>query len=206
MPKHRRAPRQEQIRISFRASVKFERMLRILRETYKASDRKDALTVPYLVMCAASLEAILNDSLLEHAADKCGRDQKDYGNALLSMNFRAKLDALPLLLTSYAYRFDKEHWIYQRLSSLISERNSIVHPKPQEHDFPIVRTPNGISGHTRDLGNEYYEFVEDLSMGAGNKFTPLEYHEAIEKMDKWFLRRLPDHISKIALLLPNARG
>ena len=209
MPKRRRAPTGENMKVSFRASVKFERMLQFFRETYQASARPDALIVPYIVMCAAALEAILNDALLEHAADKWGRDQKDYGNALLTMTFRSKLDALPPLLTSHKYRFDKQYWVYQRLSSLISERNNVVHPKPQEHDFPITRIPHPVFGGAPNFPvfpAEYYAAADDLTMGAGGKYTPLEYHEAIEKLDKWFLRRLPDGISKIAMLVSNAKG
>ena len=209
MPKQPAAVPQERIKVSFRASVKFERMLRVFRETYLGSDRQDALTVPYIVMCAAALEAIVNDALLDHAADKWGRDQKDFGAALLTMNFRSKLDALPMLLTSHAFRFDKQHWVYQRLSALISERNSVVHPKPQEHDFPITRRPHPVFGGSPcfpEFPAEYYTLAEDLTMGSGRKFTPLEYHEALEKLDKWFLRRLPSGVSKIAMLVPNAKG
>lgn len=208
MPKRRRAPTGESMKVSFRASVKFERMLRIFRDTYQASPRPEALTVAYVVMCAAALEAILNDALLEHAADKWGQDQKDYGNALLTMTFRSKLDTLPVLLTSHKFRFDKQYWVYQRLAALISERNNVVHPKPKEHDFPIARMPHPVFGGTPNFPvfpAEYYSAIDDLTMGAGSKYTPLEYHEALEKLDKWFLRRLPDGISRIAMLVPNAK-
>ena len=209
MTKRRVVSTRETMKISFRASVKFERMLNIFRETYRASKQQDALTVPYVVMCAAALEAILNDALLEHAAEKWGNEQKDYGNSLLAMSFRNKLDLLPPLLTSHKYRFDKENWVYQRLGALISARNNLVHPKPQQHEFPITRIPHPVFGGGPNFPvfpDEYYAVVDDLKMGADSRYTPLEYHEALEKLDKWFLRRLPDGIAKIAMLAPNAKG
>jgi len=198
----------EMMQVSFRASVKFERILNVMRKTYDASERKDGLCVPYIVMCAAALEAILNDALLEHASSTWGREHKDYGNALMSMTFRSKLESLAPLLTSHKYRFDKTHWVYQRLNTLITERNNLVHPKPQEHLIPITRGPHPVFGgapHFPVLPPEYYDLADDLTLGAGKKYSPEQYHEAIEKFDKWFLRRLPDRISKIALLVANAK-
>jgi len=198
---------QELMRVSFRASVKFERILKFMRKTYLASENKDALCVPYIVMCAAALEAILNDALIEHAGDKWGDDKKDYASSLMSMTFRSKLESLAPLLTSHKYRFDKNHWVFQRLSALITERNNLVHPKPQEHSIPITRGPHPVYGGSNfpQLTPEYFKLAEDLTLGAGQKYTPQEFHEAIEKFDKWFLRRLPDRISKIALLVQNAK-
>jgi len=209
MPKRSRADAKgEMMRVSFRASVKFERILGVMRKTYETSDRKDGLCVPYIVMCAAALEAILNDALIEHASSKWGNEQKDYANSLMSMSFRSKLDSLAPLLTSHQYRFDKSHWVYQRLGALITERNNLVHPKPQEHVVSITRGPHPVYGgapHFPIFPVEYFDLADDLTLGAGKKYSPQQYHEAIEKFDKWFLRRLPDRISKVALLLPNAK-
>ena len=208
MPKHARPDNKSEImRVSFRASVKFERILQVIRETYESSDNKNGLCVPYIVMCAAALEAILNDALLQHASSKWGYEQKDYANSLMSMSFRNKLNSLAPLLTSHKYRFDKNHWVYQRLGALISERNNLVHPKPQEHDIPITRGPHPVYGGTQSpiLPDEYYDLADDLTLGSGKKYSPQEYHEAIEKFDKWFLQRLPDRVSKVALLVPNAK-
>lgn|SRR5688572_10814115 len=80
---------------------------------------------------------------------------------------------------------------------------------PQEHDFPITRMPHPVFGGAPNFPvfrAKYYVAADDLTMGVGSKYTPLEYHEAIKKLDKWFLRRLPDGISKIAKLVPNAKG
>jgi len=210
MPKHSRAGvKSESMRVSFRASVKFERILGVMRKTYEASDNKDGLCVPYIVICAAALEAILNDALLEHASSKWGHEQKDYANSLMSMSFRSKLDSLAPLLTSHQYRLDKNHWVYQRLGALITERNNLVHPKPQEHDVPITRGPHPVYGGAADypiLPAEYFELASDLTLGTGKRYSPQQYHEAIEKFDKWFLRRLPDRISRVALLVSNAKA
>ncbi len=179
-----------------------------MRKTYEESDNKNALCVPYIIMCAAALEAILNDALIEHASDKWGKDNKDYANSLMSMSFRSKLDSLAPLLTSHQYRFDKNHWVYQRLGALITERNNLVHPKPQEHEIPITRGPHPVFGGAShpQLPIEYFELAEDLTLGSGKKYSPQEFHEAIEKFDKWFLRRLPDRISKVALLVQNRKA
>ena len=38
-------------------------------------------------------------------------------------------------------------------------------------------------------------------MGATKTYTPVEYHDAIEKLEKWFFRRYPDRLSKVEMLI-----
>ena len=45
----------------------------------------------------------------------------------------------------------------------------------------------------------------DITLGASKTFTPLQYHEALEKLEKWFFARCPDRLSKIAMVVDRSR-
>jgi hypothetical protein len=45
----------------------------------------------------------------------------------------------------------------------------------------------------------------DITLGASKTFTPLEYHEALEKLDKWFFHRFPDRLSKVAMVVDRSK-
>ena len=116
------------------------------------------------------------------------------------MNLRSKLNALVPLLTEHRFQFNRNHFVYRRLNSHISVRNALVHPKPFEHDFPVSHEVHPLGYPVLD---GYVEVADDLTLGKVKEFGPLEYHEALEKLDKWFFKRLPDHISKVAMLVAN---
>lgn len=191
----------KEIKVTFSVGTKFWRILNGFRKYYEKAEHKECLVVPYVVTCAAALEATMNDKLIEYAHGRWG-DDPTLAQSLLSMSMRGKLNALVPLLTDHRFQFSRTHFVYRRLNSLISVRNILVHPKPFEKKFPI-------SDQVHPLGypilDGYVEAAEDMTLGAIEKFNPLEYHEALEKLDKWFFRRLPDHISKVAMLVANSR-
>src|SRR5262249_32555814 len=154
------------------------------------------LVVPFVVTCAATLEATLKDQLVEYAHRKWDWDEPALAHSLLTISLRSKLNALVPLLTEHRFQFNRNHFVYRRLNSLISVRNTLVHPRPFEHDFPVSEQVHPL-GHP--ILDGYVAVAEDLTLGAVEKFEPLEYYEALEKLDKWFFRRLPDHISKVAM-------
>jgi hypothetical protein len=155
--------------------------------------------VPYVITCAAALEATLNDRLFRFAGERWGWDQPALARSLLTMSLRGKLNALVPLLTDHRFQFNSAHFVYRRLNSLISIRNILVHAKPFEKEFSVSgKDPLGFP-----ILDGYYEIANDITLGATEEFTPVQYHETLEKLDKWFFRRLPDHVSKLAMLVAN---
>lgn len=45
----------------------------------------------------------------------------------------------------------------------------------------------------------------DIALGATKTFTPLEYHEALDKLEKWFFRRYPDKLTKVAMVIDRSK-
>jgi hypothetical protein len=193
-------PNKKTVRVHFVATVKFSRILSGLRKLYEAAPENESLVVPYVITCAATLEARLNDALADYGHRRWGWNEKTLTQSLLSMSFRGKLNALVPLLTDHRYQFNRNHYVYQRLNSLISVRNLLVHPKPFEREIPMPDIPHPL-GYV--IPDGYYDIADDLTFGAVERFTPIEYHDALEKLDKWFFNRLPDRISKVALFVQN---
>lgn len=188
------------IKVTFSVITKFHRILNGYRKHYQKAEHKDCLFIPYVLTCAAALEATMNEKLIEYADRRWGSDDPTLAQSLLSMTLRGKLNALVPLLTDHRFQFNRKHFVYKRLNMLISIRNILVHPKPFDKEISVSdqRHPLGYP-----ILDGYVEIAEDLTLGAAEKFNPLEYHEALEKLDKWFFMRLPDHISKVAMLTAN---
>ena len=181
-------------------SPRFRVILDARRKQYEATKEKDKFAVPYVLTCAAALECRLNDELVGYATKRWRGDDNPLSHSLLSMSFRGKLNSLVPILTENRYQFDRSHFVYRRLSSLIFVRNFLVHAKPISKQLAVSDKPHPLGF---PILEGYYEIVEDFTLGAVEDFTPLEYHDALEKLDKWFFRRLPDKIGKVALLKRN---
>ncbi|KAB2833937.1 MAG: hypothetical protein F9K48_07360 [Candidatus Brocadia sp.] len=111
------------------------------------------------------------------------------------------MEAVPVLLTHEKFRLNHDDEYVKRLHALISARNLLVHPKPSSHEVDGV--PHPLYGDNALLpGPEYLELVEDYTFGSKHNYTPEQYHEALDKFDKWFFRRLHGNLSKIRLLSP----
>lgn len=192
-------------KINIFAAPRLDRVLKQLAKAYAASSAKEALAVPYIITCAAVLEAKLNDALVQHACSRWRNGSLPIQQAFLSMSFRGKLEATAVLLTDEKYRFNPDDEYVKRLHSLISYRNLLVHPKPTSHEVTTLTVKHPIYRVEFEVpGPEYADLAEDLTFGAKNLYKPEEYHEALEKLDKWFFQRVPDRVSKIRLLLSRA--
>jgi hypothetical protein len=182
-------------------STSLWRVLVRLRKHYKTEREPQSLVVPYVLTCAAYLESKLNDSLLQFALEQYGRD---VASALMSLSLPNKLDVLVPVLTKGRYGINKEHFVYQRLSSLIRARNSITHAKSEVKeveaapedllDIPILNS--GMTKMPRQFMDE-----PDITLGASKTFTPLEFHDALSKLERWFFYRCPDRLAKIAMVV-----
>ncbi len=181
----------------------YERILDAMRDQYLNESEPDRLAVPYILMCATTLEARMNDELHDHAYKMWGDKYKTIADAYFSMTFRGKLNALVPILTNGRYRINRDHFVYQRLVSLISVRNLIAHPKPTVGEFEEFELEEGETWpftYPR-IPAEIIEKLTDITMESTKSFTPVEYHEAIEKLEKWFFHRCPDRLSKIAMVV-----
>jgi hypothetical protein len=182
-------------------STSLGRVLDKLRKHYKAEGQPESLVIPYVLTCAAYLESKLNDSLLQFALKRYGEHVAD---ALMSLSLPRKLNVLVPVLTEGRYRINMKHFVYERLVSLIRVRNSIAHAKSELAEITaapedLVSIPvinSGMAQIPRRFMDE-----PDITLGALKTFTPLEYHDALKKLEKWFFHRCPDRLSKIAMVV-----
>jgi hypothetical protein len=173
--------------------------LKKLRTNYEEESQPQYLVVPYILTCAAYLEAKLNDSLHRHCAERYGDGTS---KIILSLQLPKKLEILVPFMTDGQYGINKSHIVYQRLTSLIQVRNSITHAKPTREEieasdeeliacsfmYPSVKLPS--------------KFLEpaNLAMDACKQFSPIQYHDALDKLEKWFFQRCPDKLRKVAIV------
>ena len=84
--------------------------------------------------------------------------------------------------------------------SIIKVRNKLVHPKTSIKTFKIkdskIKFPFGLN-----LPQEYYENVGIQSLVSISDFTPIEYHEALDKLEKWFFSKCPDRLKKVEMVI-----
>jgi hypothetical protein len=164
-------------------SIAVGRALDRLRKHYKEQAQPDWLVIPYVLTCAAYLEAKLNDTLLQNADSEWG---DDVTAALMSLSLPRKLLILVPLLTDGKYSIKKNHLVYERLASLIRVRNTIAHAKSVYLD--IEATEDEVMKFTIDakayeVPTKIMDGEMDITLGASKTFTPLEYHEALDKLE-----------------------
>ena len=153
---------------------------------------ENPLVVPFILTCAAALEAKLNDEIISWAWDTFDReDYKRIAVAYLSMNLRGKLDSLVPLISKNLYAFDKSSKDYQALTQLISQRNSLVHDKSFYEEVTIeIERDEGIvgledarirfpDGHLESLMKSPYR--------TANAKECQQYYKAIKALDEKFL-------------------
>lgn len=193
------------------ASTPLGHVLEKMRERFQADSDPDTLVVPYVIMCAAYLEAKLNDSVFHHTLSKYGEEVAD---AYISLSLPKKLLIVVPVLTEGKYSINKRHFVYERLASLIRVRNSIAHAKAEfqeltpEHaeDTQLAGVPMLFLNEVQRQRRMQNMPVMDFTMGAAKTFSPLEYHEALEKFEKWFFQRCPDRLSKVAMVVHEEHG
>lgn len=92
--------------------------------------------VPFVIMCAAALEAVLNDEIVSWAFTSFPKERyKNAADAALSMSFRWKLDMLVPLITKNEYLTKVGSIEYQNLAKLIRRRNELIHSRSYYQDL-----------------------------------------------------------------------
>jgi len=196
------------VRVTFR-SPPLAHILEKLRGHYEAAQRKDWLVVPYVLTCAAYLEAKLNDTLFEFSLEKYG---EEVATILVTLPLPRKLITVVPVLTEGRYSINKEHIVYQRLASLIRVRNSVAHAKSEfeelthgDGDLVAVIRPGEPPVKIPGLFKPS-EKSSDLTLGASKPFTPHEYHGALKTFEKAFFARCPDRLKKVAMVVERPKG
>jgi hypothetical protein len=181
-------------------STQLRRSLDMLREHYESNRHPEHLVIPYVLTCAAYLEAKLNDSLYETSKQY----NEDFAQGMMSLSLPNKLKMLVPTLTNGKYSINKEHFVYQRLISLIRIRNTIAHAKSELEEVTV--SPDELTEifvMNEGLTSIPKQFMSepDMTLGASKDFSPLEYHEALDKLEKWFFLRCPDRLTKVAMVV-----
>ena len=183
-------------------STSLRRVLDKLRNRYEVERQPDALVIPYVLTCAAYLESKLNDSLFEFSVRRFG---EEVATALMSLSLQGKLNILVPVLTDGRYRINKQHFVYQRLITLVRVRNSITHAKAEIEE--ISAEPEDLLGFLGTYGEIPRQRMKgpDITLGASKMFTPMQYHDALEKLEKWFFDRCPDKLGKVAMVVDRSK-
>jgi hypothetical protein len=190
-------------------STTLRRILGQLRKRYE-TEKSKFLVVPYVLACSAYLESRLNDSLSDLTGKRYGGEVAE---AFMSLSLPKKLAVLVPILTDGRYEINKNHFVYQRLASLIRTRNTIAHAKSElevisvgEEDLVEVPFIDGGMGGMLRKPRQFVGNEPDVTLGATKTFTPLEYHDALDKLEKWFFDRCPDRLSKLAMVVDRSKG
>src|SRR5690349_6823194 len=83
--------------------------LQDLRKSYESQGNPKILVIPYVLTCAAFLEARLNDALQE-SEDKYG---PELAEAFQSISLPKKLQCVVSVLTGGAFEINRENLVYQ---------------------------------------------------------------------------------------------
>lgn len=199
-------PSEKYARVTFK-SASLHWILEDQRKRYKAEQQErqlEYLVVPYVLTCAAYLEAKLNDSLHRHFIERYGEDVE---NVMLSLQLPKKLDVLVPFMTDGQYRINKDHIVYQRLASLIKVRNSITHAKPQLEEIEAADedlVAASVFFPDRKLPRQFFA-GPDITLGATKQFSALEYHDALDKLEKRFFRHCPNGLKKVSLVVDRSK-
>jgi hypothetical protein len=86
--------------------------------------------IPFVLTCAAALECMLNDAIIEHTSHIFGLENyRRFADTLITIPLRGKLDYIIPLASNYKFLIRQESATYQQLASLISIRNKLTHNK-----------------------------------------------------------------------------
>ena len=188
------------INIIFSKATPLRRNLDSMKRRFTAKSEPDDLIVPYILMTAATLEAHLNELIEQNVRGEWKENSKELIDAYLGTSFRGKLYLLAPLLTSNQYRINHEHWVFKRLFSLISVRNLLVHAKPKKTEIEGFRYEHPLYGEMY-LPRDDIKDIEKL-LEKPLVFSPIEYHEAYEKLIKWFINKNKSNLKTAALVRP----
>jgi hypothetical protein len=160
----------------------------------KNAPASDSLLVPFILTCAAALEAMLNDEIISWAHETFSKDSyKRIADAHLSMSLRGKLECIVPLRTNNSYILRMNSVEYKTLSSLITRRNELMHGKAffQFHQVDVESEVGDLQFNPLNL-----ETLKKLPSSPSDPFHEvtveecLSYYGALEAFETKFLYHL----------------
>ena len=183
--------------------AKYDRVLVDLRREYEAEKhRRETLRVPYTITCAAALECLLNDRLIEFCYENWKEKYKSIAESYISMSFRGKLTSLFPILTHNSFRINQEHQTYTRLCDLIGARNKLMHGKSFLQEIEI--SPMQESKIDQIPLDELAQNFLDMSFGLTDSYSPVDYHEAIYHLETTLTDYDMNKLGRNDLVIDNA--
>jgi hypothetical protein len=166
--------------------AKYDVVLDELRHKYEAEEENtETLRVPYIITCAAALECLLNDRLIEFCYVNWKEKYKSIAESYISMSFRRKLISLFPILTHDSFRINQEHQTYRRLCDLIRARNKLMHGKSFLQEIELLATQEPKTDRTLPdkMMFEIAQKSMDMNFGLTDGYSPVDYHEAISDLE-----------------------
>jgi len=154
--------------------------------------------IPFIVTCAAGLECLLNDTIINHVSFVFGPEgYKRFADPLLAIPLRGKLNYILPLISESKFFLKEKSPTYQNLASLISIRNKLMHNKSHYIEVDLEQKEDGTYGiqvpaKVTMLGkvkvtftecNRFLDALKDLQkiLSADSKW---EEHEAVAKNEE----------------------
>lgn len=158
----------------------------------KNATTSDTLLVPFVLTCAAALEAMLNDEIISWAQESFPLESyKRIADTHLSISLRGKLDYIVPLRTCNSYIFRTNSAVYGTLSRLITRRNELMHAKSFFNFHKIDLAGGGDDPLLLNPLN--LEKLKELPSGPSDPYHEvtteecLSYYEAINEFETGFL-------------------
>ncbi len=155
--------------------------------------------LPFVLTCAAALEAMLNDHLVSYAFNCLSKvHYKRVASAFLTMNLRGKIDAIVPILTSSRFVINSSSKAYSDLSRLITVRNEIVHSKSYYEEVDIEIIEEQVKLPKNFLDKLMGATIRKLSVNDCNDF-----YQALKSLDTEFFYPLEaGQLAPNALVIP----
>lgn len=162
----------------------------------KNTPLSNSLLVPFILTCAAALEAMLNDEIISWAQETFSNESyKRMADAHLSMSLRGKLEYIVPLQTHNSYVLRTNSAEYKTLSSLIARRNALIHSKSFFHFNQVDVKSDSEELQVNPLNLETLKKLPSAPSDPFHEVTVeecLSYYRALEAFETKFLYHLDD--------------
>lgn len=163
----------------------------------KNTTPSDSLLVPFILTCAAALEAMLNDEIISWAQETFSSESyKRIADAHLSMTLRGKLEYIVPLMTNNSYILRTNSVEYKTLSGLITRRNELMHGKAY---FQFNQVDLDDDAEDQQIKTLNIDTLKKLPSSPSDPFHEvtveecLSYYAALEAFETKFLYHLDDN-------------
>jgi len=131
--------------LSFSHAPSYISVLENLASSFPEEEKlsKKHYLIPFVLTCAAALECMLNDAIIEHTIYIFGQENyRRFADALMAIPLRGKLDYIVSLASNNEFLIRQESTTYQQLASLITTRNKLTHNKSFPYELNTEEPEN----------------------------------------------------------------